>query len=78
MEWINVEKYLPGNKFDWVIVRCVNPDKEVFYFMAIYHKGWEYFDDGQEYEKSMRITHWCIPDEVVTIRDVHFVDGESR
>lgn len=64
MEWISVDKYLPGKKVNWVIVRCINSDLYDFYFMANYYEEWSFFDDDENRHLSMKITHWAIPDNV--------------
>lgn len=63
MEWISSKKYLPGDG-NWKIVRCINKDLTVFYFMALYVEGWSFFDDDKKYEENMRVTHWCCADKV--------------
>jgi hypothetical protein len=63
MKWISVEEFLPGEKLNWVIVRCKNKDIEGFYFMAIHgFEGWDFFND--EDKEGMIVTHWCIPDPI--------------
>ena len=65
MIWISVEKYLPGNKLTWVIVKCFDPHgDEEFYFMAMYSLGsWEFFDENEERERTLKITHCLDPRE---------------
>jgi hypothetical protein len=79
MEWISVEKYLPGDSIGLVIVRCINRDLDPFYFMAIYtYTGWEYFNeskdfnDNKDFKESIRITHWTYPDLVPEVD--YFID----
>jgi hypothetical protein len=70
MNWINALEILPGIHYSWVIVRTVNKDKTIFYFMASFSNGkWNYFDNDKDYENNMRVTHWCIPDTVISRDD---------
>ncbi len=70
MKWVSVYEYLPGKFSGYVITRCLNSDDCDFYYMAIYTDGeWEFWDEqywpkGRRTE-GFRVTHWCIPDEVL-------------
>ncbi len=71
MKWISVNKYLPGKATGYIITRCLNSDDCDFYYMAMLTGGkWEFWDeeyypDGYFTREGFRVTHWCIPDEVL-------------
>ncbi len=60
-EWISVDKFLPGENSDWVIVITKNKDHSIFLFMADYDHStgeWNYFDEDEDYETSMKVIFW--------------------
>lgn len=62
MKWYDIRKFIPSDD-TWLMVRCINNDNNVFYFMArFFHEEWDFFND--ESTEHMTITHFCIPEPV--------------